>query len=180
MKKYIAFLRAINVGGRNVKMEELKGIFIQQGFNNVETFIASGNVIFDFISGKSDKLENKIEKFLSVKLGYEVAVFLRTNKEIEDIINNSPFPKSSIENAKAYNIAFIKKQLNAQSQGILADLKTEIDDLKSKGREVFWLCKVKQSDSKFSNAVFERKLKIDATFRGMKTILKLVEKYPSL
>ena len=61
MKKYIAFLRAINVGGHNVRMDDLKAVFERQGFRNVETFIASGNVIFNSDTHDPEVLEQKIE-----------------------------------------------------------------------------------------------------------------------
>ena len=68
MKRYIAFLRAINVGGHNVKMDELKAIFETIGFGNVETFIASGNVIFDADLLDEDELELKIESELTSQI----------------------------------------------------------------------------------------------------------------
>ncbi len=60
---------------------------------------------------------------------------------------------------------------------MLFDLKTDIDDFHVYGREVYWLCEKKQSESKFSNVVFEKKLKFRTTFRGMNTIAKLASKY---
>lgn len=68
MTKYIAFLRAINVGGHNVKMDELKKYFESLGFSNVETFIASGNVIFEASAKDAAKLEKKIESKNYMKL----------------------------------------------------------------------------------------------------------------
>ena len=84
MAKYIAFLRAINVGGHVVKMDQLRELFVQLGFENVETFIASGNVIFDSKS-TAKSLEQKIEKHLKQSLGYEVRTFIRSTKELAAI-----------------------------------------------------------------------------------------------
>ena len=66
--RYVAFLRAINVGGHVVKMDRLRRIFESMRFRNVETFIASGNVIFE-AAGNADVLERRIEKGLAVGAG---------------------------------------------------------------------------------------------------------------
>src|SRR5215211_2292119 len=82
MPKYIAFLRAINVGGHTVKMDYLRTLFEDLGLMNVETFIASGNVIFDSPARRPKALEQKIETFLKEKFGYAVATFIRSAAEL--------------------------------------------------------------------------------------------------
>ena len=78
MPKYVAFLRAISGGGHTVKMDYLRSLFESLGFSNVETFIASGNVIFDSTSKSTKALEKKIESYLLKTLGYEVVtLFVR-------------------------------------------------------------------------------------------------------
>src|SRR5688572_10594132 len=91
MPKYVAFLRAINVGGHTVKMDALRRLFEALGFVNVETFIASGNVIFDSPSKDTKALEKKIESYLRETLGYEVATFIRTIAEVAAIADYKPF-----------------------------------------------------------------------------------------
>ncbi len=78
MTRTIAFLRAINVGGHTVKMDVLRRHFELLGYTDVETFIASGNVIFTAPSHNAQMLEMTIENKLREALGYEVATFLRT------------------------------------------------------------------------------------------------------
>ncbi len=78
MPRYVAFLRAINVGGHVVKMERLRGLFAELGFAKVETFIASGNVIFETRAKTAGALETKIERHLHDALGYEVTTIVRT------------------------------------------------------------------------------------------------------
>jgi Protein of unknown function (DUF1697) len=79
MPRFVAFLRAINVGGRNVTMAALRAQFEALGFSNVETFIASGNVIFEAASRDSAALHRKIEAHLAKSLGHEVSTFVRTD-----------------------------------------------------------------------------------------------------
>ena len=167
----------INVGGRNVKMDHLREIFESFGFTNVETFIASGNVIFETRSKDVDALIKKIEKRLKESLGFEVAAFLRSDSELAEIANYKPFPKSQIVSAVALNVAFLSAPLDAKLKKMLMALKSDIDDFHVHGREVYWLCLKKQSKSKFSNAVFEKTLGIKSTFRGMNMLKKLAEKY---
>src|SRR4051794_680361 len=92
MTRYIAFLRAINVGGRVVKMDRLRAAFEVMGFANVSSFIASGNIVFDAADEDPVALERQIEDRLRQTLGYEVATFLRTASELAAIAAHRPFP----------------------------------------------------------------------------------------
>jgi uncharacterized protein (DUF1697 family) len=176
MAKYIAFLRAINVGGHNVKMDALREVFIGMGFGGVETFIASGNVIFE-ADGAPAALEQQIETGLQAALGYEVVTFLRTPAETAAIAALQPFPEAEFAAAAAFNVGFLKEPLGPDGLAALEALATEIDAFRAPGREVYWLCRKKQSESKISNVVFERKIKTRTTFRGMNTFQRLAERY---
>jgi uncharacterized protein (DUF1697 family) len=175
MAQYIAFLRAINVGGHTVKMEALRELFTGMGFAGVETFIASGNVIFES-EGEPAGLEQRIETGLQAALGYEVVTFVRTPVEVAAIAQTQPFPQAEFDSGVAFNVGFLKEPLSREAQLALTALTTDIDDFRAPGREVYWLCRTKQSDSTFSNVVFEKKVKARTTFRGMNTIQRLVEK----
>src|ERR1700730_6560978 len=105
MPKYVAFLRAINVGGHTVKMDHLRGLFEAIGFANVETFIASGNVIFDAKSRNTLALERKIEKHLQETLGYKVATFVRATTELAEVAAYKPFDDSEL--AADGNVVYI-------------------------------------------------------------------------
>src|SRR5215467_6473926 len=95
VSRFFAFLRAINVGGgRTVKMQSLRRVFESLGFSKVETFIASGNVIFETMTQKTKTLESKIEKALQEALGYEVRTFVRTEAELAKIAGYRPFRQS--------------------------------------------------------------------------------------
>ena len=178
MKKYIAFLRAINVGGHNVKMDDLKAIFERTGFTNVETFIASGNVIFNSELSDPVELELMIEFALKESLGYQVVTFLRSLQQLTGIAQYKPFDEFRLAESQALNVGFLKQALEGETPALLEGFKSDIDDFHTSGREVYWSCKLKQSQSKFNNNVFERTLKIRTTFRGMRTIERLAAKYP--
>jgi uncharacterized protein (DUF1697 family) len=177
MSKYITFLRAINVGGHNVKMDHLRQLFESLGFSSVETFIASGNVIFEAKAGNTKALEKKIETCLHEALGYEVATFIRIDAEVAEIAKYKPFPQPQLDTATALNVGFLADILDDAAKQKLMSLRTDIDDFHVHGREIYWLCKKKQSDSKISNVVIEKALGVKSTLRGMNTVNKLAEKY---
>ena len=177
MAKYIAFLRSINVGGHTVKMDVLRLLFESLGFSNVETFIASGNVLFETTSKDANALEKKVEAKLREALGYDVATFIRTDAEIKAIVGYKPFPQSELDAATAFNVAFLKEPPDDKSTQKVMSLRTDIDNFHVHGRELYWLCQKKQSDSTFSNAVLEKTLGRPSTIRGVNTIQKIAAKY---
>jgi len=178
MTSYIAFLRAINVGGHNVKMDVLRALFEELAYTGVETYIASGNVVFDAHSGATRKLESRISEHLHQALGYEVACFIRTRAELAGIISYQAFSAAIMDRAGAFSVALLAGPLSKDAKQALDSLKTEVDDFVVHGREVYWLCKTRQSESKFSNKVFEKSLGVKTTFRGIRTLQRLVAKYP--
>lgn len=177
MSRYIAFLRAINVGGHTVKMEVLRQQFELLRFAKVETFIASGNVIFETATKNSRSLEKTIEQQLQATLGYAVATFIRTDAELAAIAHYQPFSAARLKAAQALNVAFLADALDTASQKKLLALKTDIDDFHVHGREIYWLCRRKQSESTFSNAVLEKAIGQSSTLRGLNTIQKMTAKY---
>lgn len=178
MPRYIAFLRAINVGGRNVSMAVLAEHFRALGLARVETFIASGNVIFESPETEVDDLTAQIEAHLQAGLGYPVATFLRTDAELAAIAEYQPFAVDEIAAAGALNVMFITAPLDAAQQAALNDLTTEIDRFHTHDREIYWLCRTKQSESTFSNGLLERRLKRQSTMRTINTVVRLAKKNP--
>ena len=173
--RYVAFLRAINVGGHVVKMAELRAHFEALRFANVETIIASGNVAFETTRGDAAEIEATIEERLHKKLGYPVATFLRTPEEIAAAAS-APFaaPDAGV---LALSVGFVKTPpLPAAVSRVLA-LATELDDFHVHGREIYWRCRVRTSDSKVSGARLERALAAPSTFRNITTVRKLAAMY---
>jgi uncharacterized protein (DUF1697 family) len=177
MAKYIAFLRAINVGGHIVKMEQLRRLFEEMEFANVETFIASGNVIFDSRSSASAS-EKKIEKFLKQKLGYEVATFIRTLPELAAIDQYKPFSETELYTAgHTLYVGFLANILPKAAVKNVSSLAGVVDDLHVFNREVYWLCRTSFGDSEVSGAVLAKALGTPTTFRNINTVRRLVAKY---
>jgi uncharacterized protein (DUF1697 family) len=175
--RLVAFLRAINVGGHNVKMDRLRGLFESLGLSNVETFIASGNVIFDSPAKEAETLEKEIEAHLRESLGYDVATFIRSDAELADIASYEPFSELDNEASSLY-VAFLRAAPDGEAEQRLLALRTEIDDFHVCGREVYWLCRKKMSESAFSGALLEKILGMQATMRNANTLRRLAAKYP--
>jgi uncharacterized protein (DUF1697 family) len=179
MARYVAFLRAINVGGHVVKMGALKTAFEDLGFARVETFIASGNVIFDTRSRDLSALEVRIETALELNLGYEVTTFIRSLEDVARIARYRPFPAAATAAAVSVSVGLLKAPIPNAARAAVEKLKTDVDDLHAHGAELYWLCVKGQSGSKIPAGLFERTLRARVTFRGMKTMEKLAAKYPA-
>src|SRR5437868_4934049 len=92
MVKYVAFLRGINVGGHKlISMKDLSRMFEAIGFEDVRTYIQSGNVIFGDASADAELVTERAERGLREALGYEVKVILRTMNEVEGLVERNPF-----------------------------------------------------------------------------------------
>jgi uncharacterized protein (DUF1697 family) len=175
--RFIAFLRAINVGGRTSRMDQLRQLFESMGFSNVETFIASGNVVFHARSTSPSALERRIAASLERQLGYDVSTFIRTEAELDAIARFEPFPRPDLDKAASLNVGFVAKPFDRAATSKLMAFSSAIDDFAARGREVYWLCRTRQSESTFSNVVFEKALGMRITFRGANTVRRMADRY---
>lgn len=178
--RYIAFLRGINVGGHRVKMDELRALFEQVKLANVETFIASGNVIFDTTTQDSTALEQRIETHLKQALGYAVDTFLRTPAELAAITAFRPFAAEELDaEGHTLHVVFLRQDPDAAGEQKLASFRTAMDDFCLRGRDLFWLCRGKITESLVKWPLLGKSLGMSSTARNVKTIRQLVERYPS-
>lgn len=178
MPKYVAFLRAINVGGHTVKMDHLRRLFEAIGCTNVETFIASGNVIFDSNSRNTKLLEKKIEEHLQQTLGYAVSTFIRSTSELAAIAAYKPFADFDLSaDDNTLYIGFLADKPGDESKQKLLSVATQVDDFHVYGREVYWLYRRKFSESGFSGALLEKTLGMRTTLRNSNTVRRLAAKY---
>lgn len=177
MARYVAFLRAVNVGGRIVKMDELRRHFEGVGLQDVETFIASGNVVFSTRATATAKVETTLESALRTALGYEVPVFVRPVDEVAATAAYRPFSEADVANAGAHLVAFLRGPLDPAGRKGLASLESPLDRFVARGREVYWLSTPKQSETKLTLVKFERAIGQPATMRSMTSVGKLAAKH---
>ena len=177
MQRFCAFLRAINVGGHVVKMDHLRALFTQMGFDGVSTVIASGNVLFETRPTSVRQLEGKIERTLREALGYEVATFVRTAAEVGALAACKPFAREAMEAPGiTLFVIFLHESPTAEARDRLLSLRTPTDDFNVTEREAWWLCRTKMSESPvFKRGSVEKTLGIPGTARNFNTVRKIAE-----
>ena len=177
MTKYISILRGINVGGkRKILMADLRELYESLDFENVITYIQSGNVIFESKKKNANTtFTKKITQAIFDKYGFEVPVIIRSVEEIKSIVENHPFEKkegAQIENLCLTFLSEIPSDENLEkinTYDYSPDLFQIIED------NVFLFIQGKYHQSKLTNNFFEKKLKVSATTRNWKTVNKLLE-----
>jgi uncharacterized protein (DUF1697 family) len=170
----IAFLRGINLGGHNVKKDQLIKIFESVGAQDVTTFIASGNVVFE---AASKPTEAAAERAFESALGYAAPTFIRTTTQLKRIVDRRPFDGRGPETGGTLHVGFLKKKGAA---GALKKLETDNDELHVDGTTVYWHTHTaRMSDSTVNPAKIEKALGQQSTFRSIKTLYNILEKWPT-
>lgn len=179
MTKYIALLRGINLGNRNkVLMADLRELFGKMGYSDIKTYIQTGNVVFSSDkSENNDDLSSRIEKEILSTFGFEVPVIIKTKKELKDLISNNPFIKDGISDIERLHMTFLKdipQENELEEINKLTNISNN-DRFKIIDKSVFVYCSNLYLDTKFGNSFFERKLKVKASTRNWKTVLRINE-----
>lgn len=177
MTTYIALLRGINVGGKNIiKMADLKRVFESIGLCEVKTYIQSGNVLFKS-NEEEEALCNKIEHEIEAVFETPVKVILRTAAELEQIILNLPFSKDEVTEAEALSeaeclyVALLKHSPLKEKIECIDVYRNESDKYHIVGRDVYLLFNHSIRNSKLANNLY--KLNVPTTVRNWKTLSKL-------
>lgn len=180
-RRRIAFLRGINVGGKTVTKERLLPVFEGLGFERVESFLASGNVVFDAPPrAKPASLEQKIEAALASEIGLATTLFVRTPDELIAIAACSPFDEDDFAIAEpngTVNVSLFREEPSSAIRTTIEALSSKDDRLRFAGRELYWVSRTKMSQSPLFAVSFEKKTGLPATMRNLNTIRRLVAKY---
>jgi uncharacterized protein (DUF1697 family) len=175
--RYVAFLRGMNLGGRRIKNDDLRRHFEAMGLDEVATFRASGNVIFSMPKREAEaKLAARVEAELGERLGYEVPVFLRSDKEVAAVAAQEPFPAKAVEKSKGkLQVSFLWKKPSAAAKKKVLALAGDEDLLAIEGRELYWLPSGGLLESGLDMKAIE-KLVGAATRRTMGTVEQIAAK----
>lgn len=172
MQRHVAFLRAINVGGHIVKMDRLRALFESAGLARVSTFIASGNVLFE--SRKTPAvLERLIEDTLETALGYEVITMLRSPDEVDAVVAHVERQGLDPAAGGGLYVGFLKQAPPAAAARKIAAMSNDTDTLVVHGRELYWRCAGRFSDSTVNGLALGRALGVAMTTRNITTVRKL-------
>ena len=177
MNKYIAFIRAINVGGHNkIKMDDLKKLFGLLGYKNVQTVIQSGNVIFETPEKSVAVITTKIEKKLSEFMKKDIKVFVRTHLELSKLVKQNPFGKIESDDKTGTYVFFLAKEPKNKVKIPNLSSTGEINVFKKIGLHLFVLVRKIPGKASSPNAPVEKKFGVPATARNWNVVCKIVEK----
>ncbi len=177
MRKRIAILRGINVGGkRSVLMKDLRQLFAQLGFLQISTYIQSGNVIFTPSEQRSNsELAGNIEEAMAREFSFSVPVLVRSVEELQQTLQNNPYYPDVETDISKLHLTMLKEKPPADNIKEIERHRFPPDEFVIDGRDVFIRCAGKYHETKLGNHFFEKKLKVPATTRTWRTVLKLVE-----
>ncbi len=145
----------------------------------MQTFLNSGNVIFQSPARNAAQLAAKLALELEPLLGFKSDAFVRTASAVQTIARRAQVLQKSSAGAHEVNVCFLAAPLTAPQTAALMALQSGNDRFVSEGSEVYWICAVKQSESVFSNALFERKLKTRTTLRRVSMLQGLAARLQS-
>ena len=184
MTTFISLLRGINVGGHNqIKMEALRQLYAGLGYAGVQSYIQSGNVIFNTEETDTHTLEVTISEKIYETFGFKVHVLVITTDELENTLKNNPYPADTLKDPEKIYISFLS---GAPDRSLLMAIQPSLyapDEFSLCGKVIYNYCPNGYGKTKLTNTFFENKLKVTATNRNLKTsieLLKLAEKNQQL
>jgi uncharacterized protein (DUF1697 family) len=177
MQRYVAFIGGLPCGRDGTGMETLRGLFGRLGFLNIETYLTSGNVTFDTAPvGLIRPLEDQIARHLNRSLETEgVSVFIRTPKQLADIIARNPFAaEESDHHSNILFVVLLAEHPDERTERQLGIRRNDVDDLRVSGREIFWLRR--PSEEAVPPPTLSEILDAPATVRSFSTLVRLMQK----
>ena len=171
--KYAAFLRGINVGGNNmIKMERLREIVAALGFENVRTYVNSGNVVFEARKTPDKKLAASIHDAIKKQLAMDISVMVRSIDEIQEIVKNNPYV-GQFENDKELHIFFLNEPLSPEHRELLMANNSDTELIALDERTIYYLPRVGILEGVLGKGFIDKKLKIPSTARNWRTVNKV-------
>ncbi len=170
---YVALLRGINVGGNNIiKMEALRAEFEHVGFEQVSTYIQSGNVLFFSNIDDTDQIEKKLEKALSLRFNYKARVLVRSRKEMQAALKH--FPRRFADKNWKHNVIFLSKAIDSKKILKQCVIKKEIEEVVYYKGVLFWSAKLSDLTRSTMLRLSSRPEYKEMTIRNTNTTKKIV------
>jgi uncharacterized protein (DUF1697 family) len=171
LKTFVAILRGINVSGqKSVKMQDLRQLFGRNGFQDIETYIQSGNVLFNHTITDRTKLSEIIEGIIFEKYAFHVPVIVRNVSEMERIVKNNPMLNKKEYDKTRLHVTFLNKHPEQKYVDLLPAHESSTDQYMLAGSEIYLYTPNGYGKTKLSNSFFEKKLKVIATTRNLTTV----------
>ncbi len=177
MKTYILMLRAVNVGGQNkIPAAELKRLFQALNFTNIETYIQSGNLVFDSDDQDAANVTALIETQIEQAYGARISVFVRDAAGFRRILNSNPFLTGRSEPPSFLHVTFLYSiPSKTQWTQMKAPEGTQGDEFFPGVQEIFLFCPGGYGRTKLNNSFFEHRLGMPATTRNWNTVRALYQ-----
>jgi uncharacterized protein (DUF1697 family) len=173
-ERRIALLRGINLGPRRrVPMAELRELLASAGFEDVQTYVQSGNVVFSS-DRRPDRLERELERLIADRFGFDVDVIVRTPKELGDVVRRNPLGDVAA-NPKRYQVSFLGKELDERRADELAALASGSERFLARGRELYAWHPDGVARSRLWAKLASQDLGVKATARNWTTVETLLE-----
>jgi uncharacterized protein (DUF1697 family) len=175
MAKYVALLRGIAPTNPNMRNDKLRGVFEKLGFENVKTVISSGNVVFESPSRSMRKLEESIEKALPEELGFKSTTIIRSQGQLQKLVDQNPFKRRQHSQKSSLNVTFLKKK---RRTGIKFPHKIDNRDYELLGMYDGAICSVIDLTSAKTPDLMlwlEKKLGKEITTRTWKTVERILK-----
>lgn len=178
MHTHLALLRGINVSGHNmIKMDDLKALLERMGFQNVRTYIQSGNVFVDSEEEHGATVGFRIKQEIFKEWGYDVPIIVVTKEDLEACLNNNPYLKEKDSDTKKLYFTFISKELGDSSIHELKMSQVKPDEAVIDKNRIYVKYAVGAGKTRFDQKYIEKKLNVTATMRNWNTVTKLLEMY---
>ena len=175
MGTYISILRGINLGGHNsIKMDALKELFAGIGAVNIQTYIQSGNVVYQCSDKNSAELSVLISDEIRRQFGFDVPTITMTFDELSHIIGSNPFVGDETKEPSFLHVTFLADKPLSENTAKIDTANYLPDELHLSEKTVYLCCSNGYGKTKLSNSFFERKLKVSATTRNWKTTNELL------
>ena len=174
MRTYISILRGINVSGQKiVKMEALRSLYEELNFINIQTYIQSGNVIFQYQSSDQEYLGKKISDQLLNNFGFDIRVILLNPIELKVIIGRNPFTQDGTKSISHQYVTFLSAKPVVKNIDLLTQKRTLSEEIVLIEKAVYLYCPNGYGRTKLTNSFIEDKLKVSATTRNWRTATEL-------
>ena len=178
MFTHLALLRGINVSGHNMmKMEALKSMLESVGFQNVQTYIQSGNVFVDSDEENAASVGFKIKQEIFAAFGHEVPVVVVNQNDLENCFKNNPYLKEKEVDTKKLYVAFLSNTLKSESINDLKISQFKPDEVSIDGNKIFIKYAVGAGKTRLDQKYIEKKLNLTATIRNWNTVTQLLKMY---
>lgn len=175
---HLCLLRGINVSGHNmIKMEVLKTTLEAIGFQNVQTYIQSGNVFVDTEEENPAAVGFKIKQEIFKTLGHEVPVVVIGKSDLEACLKNNPFLKEQETDIKKLYVAFVSTSLRSDSINNLKISQFKPDEASIDDNRIYIKYAVGAGKTRFDQKYIEKKLNVTATIRNWNTVTQLLKMY---